>query len=236
MTRPCRLLNSMNGRTAPVVEFRATMGRCKPLNSMHAAQADWWHLDGADTCSLFSTWMARLLEEHKHDGGNLAGGHAAASSTPAPVTRKRKQSDTLRTSADQDPQSRADTEARECGKRKLLAVTQHLHPAAPPGGSSDKEWKDLHDSLPEEVQALMRAVAEKYGDRGGELRGPGNSDINTRHTHTRTHTHTHTHNTHKHTHSLTHSFNHAPTYQFWHAHCPLPPLLCTRARVPIKAT
>ena len=135
-------------------------------------QTDWWHLDGADTCSLFSTWMARLLEEHDEEG------HSKTSSSKAPVMRKGLQSGEQRTGVDQDNQRSFGTKVHQARDRgKLIAVTQQLHPVAAPGGSTEQEWNDLYANLPQEVQALMNAIVDTYGGNSRSQDDPGTSNL-----------------------------------------------------------
>jgi len=153
---------------------RKNAARMNELISTWAA--DWWHLDGADTCSLFSMWMTRLLAEENTDS-HAAEDRATQSPRPAPAMRKSQQGSTWRVGVDQEPARHADgqVEARtnsDCDN--LLSITSHLHPAAPPGGSSEEEWNELYDNLPVEVQVLMDRIVDKYGGSSRATSEPRN--------------------------------------------------------------
>ena len=106
-------------------------------------EKEWWDVDGADTCSLFCAWMLQLLDEmhaHRRAHGDLE----------APPATRRAEATVL--------------PAAVLGSR-LYQITEHLHPAAPTGGSTEKQWLELYDSLPADVQGLMDTVVSACSPR-----------------------------------------------------------------------
>ena len=56
---------------------------------------------------------------------------------------------------------------------RLYRITENLHPAAPAGGSSEAEWKELYESLPKDVQKLVDEFVNTFGGSGDVSGGGG---------------------------------------------------------------
>jgi hypothetical protein len=122
-------------------------------------EKEWWDLDGADTCSLFLCWMELLLKttQTHEDSENSAGASAPTQKEASPPAARR-----MKTSSGSAPAAPSSHTPQPLNARAhtlsanhdhLLAITNQLHPAPPPGGSSEAEWK---------VLSLLALLVQKY--------------------------------------------------------------------------